>query len=115
MALSAVNTGETMVDRRRRRIFCVFSYHSLHSLCVPSYLSRVSEWRWALSSGYLAERALSRCKQVSIRMNEWGYLSMQFRMITEDDQSVFTELLCLPQAFDDDDDEGDEEQSLLSQ
>eukprot|EP00039_Didymoeca_costata_P002839 m.62994 g.62994 ORF g.62994 m.62994 type:complete len:287 (+) comp11552_c0_seq1:189-1049(+) len=43
-----------------------------------------------------SEKALALSTKISIRMNEWGVLSMQCLINTEDGQAVFVEFLCLP-------------------
>eukprot|EP00050_Salpingoeca_kvevrii_P000907 m.158236 g.158236 ORF g.158236 m.158236 type:complete len:295 (-) comp10244_c0_seq4:4898-5782(-) len=43
-----------------------------------------------------SEKALSISNKISIRVNAWGFLSMQYLVLVED-QAVFIEFLCLPQ------------------
>eukprot|EP00729_Bicosta_minor_P002168 gene2168-25397_t len=50
-----------------------------------------------------SEKALSLSKKISIRMNGWGTLSIQYLVPVDETQSIFIEFLCLP-ADDDADD-----------
>jgi cell cycle checkpoint protein len=43
-----------------------------------------------------SEKALALSKKISIRMNKWGVLSIQYLVQAEADQSIFIEFLCLP-------------------
>lgn len=44
-----------------------------------------------------SEKALAKSQKISIRINKWGFLSIQYLVELEDGQPVFIEFLCLPE------------------
>ena len=49
------------------------------------------------------DKALSQASKVSIRMNGWGVLSMQFLVHTAEEEPVFIEFLCMPRVGEEED------------
>lgn len=52
--------------------------------------------RYRLSLLKPSEKALSLSHKISIRMNAWGVLSIQYLVQADDGQNIFIEFLCLP-------------------